>query len=379
MKKKLLYVVTTPFSVNSALLSHVKYLSEYYDICLCTNLHVGELKKDIYDCCVVRHIDIERKISIICDVKALMQIIIIITKFSPDAVHSLTPKAGLLAMTAGFLKRVPFRFHTFTGQVWANAQGSWRIFLKLFDKIIALLATNIFTDSHSQCDFLRKEKIIGHKNISVLGEGSIAGVDLNRFFPSTEIKKAVREQNLISIEDIVFNFVGRLAHDKGIFDLIDAFKIVNNQHKNTRLIIVGPDDDNILPLLMERSSEIAHRILWVGNSSVPENYNQAADILVLPSYREGFSTVIIEAAACGVPAIGYAVNGINDPIVDGETGILVEKGNVQELAKTMLNLSIDKAEIKKLGNNARVRVEQSFKDIFVSESWLAMYKKSVGG
>jgi hypothetical protein len=155
------FVVTTPFAVNAFLANHMVALSRHYRIALCVNINAYELLPSLAQFVEVHHIPFARKIAFGSDLRSLLKLVGVLRKVKPSVVHSITPKAGLLAMMAGFAARVPHRWHTFTGQVWVTREGIGRSILKALDRIIVLFATAVFADSASQCRLLREEGIVG--------------------------------------------------------------------------------------------------------------------------------------------------------------------------------------------------------------------------
>lgn len=374
------FVVTTPFTVNGFLINHLTQLSKLYRVTLCTNLELYGLSP-LLDIDHIHIVDIplERKIAPIKDIVALFTLIQFFRKNSFVSVHSVTPKSGLLGMAAAYITRVPNRFHTFTGQVWATKKGFSRYFLKKLDWLICLFATNIFTDSSSQAEFLVTQSVSKKNEISVMGAGSISGVDLNRFTCNDELRRKLRLEFSANNEVCIFTFVGRLCRDKGIYDLFDAFSVLVKSNKNIQLWIVGPDEEGLRSSLEAQSNEFHEKIRWIGPTYTPEIYMNAADILVLPSYREGFGTVVIEAAACHVPAIAYRIEGIVDAVIENETGLLVTKGSVSELADAMQILASDFVLRSKLADAARYRVQNNFSSEEVTNAWLDFYSHSLKG
>ncbi len=371
MKKQIFFAATTPFAVNAFLANHLRALAKQYQVSLCVNTEAYEISPKLRESIEVIHVDFVRKISPVGDLRSLWQLLRLFLKRSPMAVHSITPKAGLLAMLAGFLTRVPCRYHTFTGQVWANKQGLARRILKVFDRLIIGFASQVFADSASQCRFLVDEGVAKPGGISVLGQGSIAGVDLNRFQPSTTVRQQTRAQFGTAEDVCVFLFVGRLAKDKGVFDLVKAFCTLKAMNPNVALWVVGPNEEGLLEQLQQQS---AGGIQWIGATPQPERYMASADVLVLPSYREGFGSVIIEAAACAIPTIAYRIDGVIDAVVEGSTGLLVEMGNVDAFASTMLLFSKDALHVKELGAQALSRVRKDFSSVTVTAQWLSFYQ-----
>ena len=283
----------------------------------------------------------------------------------------MTPKAGLLGMLAASITRVPIRLHTFTGQVWENMAGVPRFFFQLIDRLIVALATEVFADSPSQCDFLRNSNIIGAKDLSVLGPGSMAGVDNKRFKPDKQARHHERTKYGLNASAIIFLFVGRLNHDKGVSDILRIFKKYGQKHPNWVFWFVGPDEGNFSALIKGNSNR--KKIRWFGSTMKPENFMVAADVLILPSYREGFGSVVIEAASCGVPAIGYETHGIIDAIESEVTGCLVEKGNFEKFYLSMVRLANDLELRSNLAYSALHRARKVFSDKILTEAWVKFY------
>ena len=376
--KSICFVVTTPFTVNAFLIGHLTELKKHYQVTLCINLDQYELspKLDISNIRII-HVPLERKISPIKDFKAWMILFGIFYKTQFMSVHSITPKAGLLGMSAAFFARIPNRFHTFTGQIWVTRAGLSRTFFKRVDWLIAKFATFVFADSVSQIEFLLKEGVCNSSHIALLGSGSISGVDLDRFHPNQSARERMRLELLVGKEDCVFLFVGRLCRDKGLFDLLNAFSSLIAKHQNAILWVVGPDEEGVAHQVKERSPELYDLVKWIGPTFAPEIYMVAADVLLLPSYREGFGSVIIEAAACSLPTIAYRIDGVIDAIADGKTGVLVDVGDVQGLHDQMKHFLNDHNLRSNMGNQAKARACSHFSSVLVIRAWLDFYQNAI--
>lgn len=372
-KHSLVFVATTPFAVNAFLRTHLLGLAETYEVTLCVDTSAYPLVDDVSIAVTVRHIDIARKISPWQDLRAMFQLRRCFREIRPTTVHSITPKAGLLSMLAGILARVPLRFHTFTGQVWANKTGIGRFVLKGVDRLIALCASRVFADSASQCRFLEREGVVQRGGVTMLGQGSVAGVDLVRFHPDPAARAALRAETGAADGVPIFLFVGRLVRDKGVFDLVDAFAALNARRTQWELWMVGPDEDGLMATLRAEGERSGARIRWFGPTPTPERYMAAADVFVLPSYREGFGSVIIEAAACGIPTVAYRIDGVVDAIDADRTGCFVAKGDIGELAKAMERLGSAPETVGELGEAARQRAINDFSSSTVSAAWMAFY------
>jgi glycosyltransferase involved in cell wall biosynthesis len=290
-------------------------------------------------------------------------------------VHSFGPKAGLLATWAGGRAGVPARLHTFTGQVWASRRGPMRALLRAADRAIVRCATEVLADSASQRDFLVREGVVAPQRCRVLGAGSVCGVDAQRFRPDPEARAAVRAELGIGAQAPVVLFVGRVTRDKGILDLARAFGALGAEFPGAVLLVVGPDEEGLGAQLQ---GLCAGRARLVGYTHAPERYMAAADLLCLPSYREGFGAVVIEAAAAGLPAIGSRIYGIVDAVQEGKTGLLFEPGGAGELQAHLRRLLGDAALREHLGTAARARALAEFAQERLVGALEARYREILG-
>jgi glycosyltransferase involved in cell wall biosynthesis len=373
VREKICFVVSSPMTADAFLAGHIRTLSERYEVHFVLN---GPPES-------VRHPDlqhtrrfsarIEREIAPFADVAGLVQLTRILRRGGYSAVHSLTPKAGLLTAIAAFAARVPVRLHTYTGQVWATRKGARRRFLKAFDVLIAKLDTHVLADSLSQRDFLRSEGVLARDQGIVLAKGSVCGVDAERFRPDDAARTSVRAALGIAPDALVFLFVGRLTHDKGVLDLAHAFSRLALLRENTFLVLVGPDEDGTSAGIREACATCGARVRFVGYTQDPERYMAASDVFCLPSHREGFGSVVVEAAAAGLPAIGSRIYGIVDAIEDGRTGLLVEPANPGDLAAAMQRLADDAVFRQSLGKAARERALKDFSQAALTGALLEFY------
>ena len=378
MDNKIAIVVSTPMFVRAFLVHQINTLVEFYDVTVITNLNGNSsILDNISNKVNIINLPIERKINLFADLKALFLLISIFYKNKFSLIHSVSPKAGLLTAIASWISRVPNRLHTFTGQVWMTKKGMSRWFLKLLDKIIVSLNTSIVVDSFSQQDFLITEGILSKELSIVLGGGSISGVDVNRFQPSKIHRNMIRKQLNMKDDCLIFLFVGRLKREKGVFELVEAFKNVSERHDDVALLIVGPDDEGLKQGLISRLEGSKEFVRCVDFTKTPEQYMAASDIFVLPSYREGFGSVIIEAASCGLPSIGSNIYGLSDAIMAGETGLLVPVRSSKLLEKAMLKL-VDNNKLRKdMSLNARKRVTHHFSQDEITLKILQLYKRLI--
>lgn len=369
--KKLCFVATIPDVVHSFLQGHIRASAEKWSVRIISNPDRAELLDDL-DAQFIP-LSIQRKVSPWRDLQVLAQLLILFRRERFDLVHSIMPKTGLLAMLAGWLAGVPVRMHTFTGQVWANKRGWKRGALKCFDKLIVLFATHVLVDSPSQRDFLVSEGVLPQGKGIVIGCGSICGVDAHRFHPDAQVREAVRTELGISQEQTVILFLGRLNRDKGILDLAAAFADIASQRMDVVLALVGAEEDVLFARVQEICGVHRERLRRVSFTPDPERYMAAADIFCLPSYREGFGQVIIEAGASGVPTVASRIYGITDAVEDGETGLLFPAGDVAALTQTLLKLIMDCELCQRMGVAARVRALELFPSPKITGEMLGLY------
>jgi glycosyltransferase involved in cell wall biosynthesis len=301
-----------------------------------------------------------------------------------DIVHSSSPKAGLLTALAGAFTRVPVRLHTFTGQPWVELSGLRRRIPRECDRITARWMTHTHADSPSQRDFLISEGLVAPDRISVVGAGSIAGVDLTRFSPEAlGGGAAARTRCELGIPEgaPVIIFVGRVTRQKGIVELVEAFTILSRACADLHLVLVGPlepERDPLPPATLDTLAQTP-RIHAVGFSAVPEKYLAAADIFCLPSYREGFGSVAVEAAALRLPSVVTRVTGLVDAVVDGVTGLIVPPKDVESLAGALKTLLASKDLRSSLGNAGRERVVRNFDSCLINRALVSEYRRLASG
>jgi len=375
-KPKIAVIVSAPLAVRFFLVNHMKELVRSYSVTLFTSNEKLELLDVLPNEVDIRTIPIKREINFIADVLVLFKLFFIFRRERFVLVHSISPKAGLLGMMSARLAFVPHRIHTFTGQVWVTSHGVKRWLLKFTDKVISICATVVLVDSNSQREFLIEQNVAQRKFSKVLGKGSISGVDFNRFRPSSRARKLIREELKISDASVMILYLGRLKRDKGVLELARAYVLIAKQIPNISLVIVGPDEENMLPelsgILKKHIKSVRIKTKY---TSEAETFMQAADIFCLPSYREGFGSVIIEAAACGVPSVASRIYGLTDAVEDSSTGILVEPGNETELSNALLLLVKDEGLRKTMGLSAQKRVAPLFNQELITELLLLFYNK----
>ena len=375
LKSKICFVLTTDMAIKAFLLDHLRALSAIYDVTIIVNTQTPNFLADAGIKATVIALPISRDIRLISDFSTLIQLIKIFNQQQFDSVQSVTPKAGLLAMLAAYISRVPLRIHTFTGQVWATKSGSKRFLLKQIDCLIAALTTYNIVDSPSQRDFLISENVMPITKATVFAKGSISGVDVARFKPDLLMRASIRQSLNLTQDATLFLFLGRLTIDKGLLDLAQAFSQLNSD--NAHLLFVGPDEQSLQSEIVRLTGNSCKRIQFIGHTNKPEHYMAAADVLCLPSYREGFGSVVIEAAAVGIPTVASRIYGITDAVVDGETGLLHTVKDIVAIKKCLQSMLNNTILRLKLGKQAQLRAIKDFDSHLITQAWVDFYGKNL--
>ena len=378
MKKRICFVVAIPMTAAVFLKDHIKALSEEYDVYLVGNIQSEDEVKNL----AIKgwhSIEIERGISLSKDLCAVFALKRYFAEMKFDVVHSVTPKAGLVTALAGKLAGIKHRTHIFTGQVWATRTGLMRQMLKSIDKIIAKCDNHIMVDGKSQRAFLEKEGVLKPGKALVFCKGSIAGVNSERFVLDATARKEEREKIGIKDEMLTYIFLGRLNHDKGIGELYEAYNRLAAEEKDVYLLLVGMDEEGYIDKLPDyRHIQDGKNFSYYGLTKQPERVLNAGDVFVLPTYREGFGSSVLEAACIGLPCICSDAYGVLDAYVDGETGLQCKVGDAESLYQCMKKMHDNQEMRIKMGKRSRERALQDFNVKPISEAWLNFYKEILG-
>ena len=320
-------------------------------------------------------VPMERHIAPLKDLKSLFGLIRVFRREKPTMVHSMTPKAGLLSMIAAWACRVPVRVHTFTGLVFPTASGLTQKILILTDRITCACATHIVPEGEGVKNDLINYRIT-KKPLKVLGHGNVRGIDLDHYNPALpEVQAEASKLRKPGI--FTFIFVGRLVRDKGINELVRAFSQLNTQYPHTRLLLVGPYEEDLDPLEPETVAAIDNNkaIVAVGSQKDVRPWLAASDAFVFPSYREGFPNVVIEAGAMGLPSIVTDINGSREIIIDGDNGIIIPPRQTETLRQAMEIFLTDKDMAKKLSHNARPLIASRYEQSYVRRCLKEYYRE----
>lgn len=374
LKPRMFMLTATRLAIHFFFKPHLKELDKYFDITLAFNPHLDDYLEPLGLPLRELSVPLERKISPWNDLLALFKLTRLFGRERFDIVVTVVPKAGLLGMLAAWLTRVPRRVHIFQGEVWASRRGHLRWLLKTIDGLTARLATHVLVVSASELAFLENEGVVPIGKAKVLGSGSICGVDTERFKVDPIARVRVRRMLGIPERAIVCIFLGRLTLDKGLVELVKAFTLSASRQPDLWLLMAGPDEENMRVRMRELvSEEINKRMLFSGFTHNPEQILAASDLLCLPSHREGFGMVIIEAAAVGVPAIGTRIHGITDAIEDRQTGLLVPLGDVDALAEAITFWSESPQALALYSKAARERVISMFEQKKIVEHYVEYF------
>jgi glycosyltransferase involved in cell wall biosynthesis len=242
--------------------------------------------------------------------------------------------------------------------------------------MLAACATRLLADSRSQAQFLAQQGIVREDGIDVIENGSICGVDTNRFRPDPMARCQVRKELGIAEAAALVLFVGRLNRDKGVLDLAAAFESLSATWPDVWLLVVGPDEADLRGRLRARArGDGGSRMRFIGATPQPERFMAAADVLCLPSYREGFGSVIVEAAACGCPCVASRIYGVTDAVEENVTGFLHPPGDVEALRDCLARVCADPGHARMLGERARERARALFEQSRVTEGLARWYRE----
>ena len=371
-KKKIIRACTVPQSLGFVK-GMLPDLCRKYEVVLVSS--PGEQMDEIAKEYGVREITVpmERHISLFRDLKALIKMIGVFRREKPTMVHSMTPKAGMLCMVAGWLTRVPVRVHTFTGLVWPTSTGLKRKILMLTDRITCGCATHVIPEGEGVKNDLLNNGIT-KKPLKVLGYGNVKGVDMEKCSRRPEVMEIA--EKLRKDDCFTFLFVGRIVRDKGINELCRAFDKLSGVAP-VRLLLVGSYEDSLDPINEDSRRVIADNsaVESVGPKYGDEllAYYAAADCFVFPSYREGFPNTVLEAGAMGLPSIVTDINGSREIIKQGENGVIIPSKNADALFDAMLKMFRDGQARERMAGNAWKMIADRFEQGFVRKCLYDFY------
>ena len=376
--KKIIRTSTIAASLDILVKGQLRFLNEHFEVVAVSgeDQHLQNVRNR--EGVRVFSIPMQRQISPLKDLVSLWKLYVFFRKEKPDIVHSMTPKAGLLSMVAARFAGVPIRIHMFTGLIFPSKQGQMQKLLIVMDKLLCRCATHIFPEGNGVKNDLVRFKITS-KPLNVIANGNVNGVDNQYFDPdlySESDKNTLKAELKITPQNFVYIFIGRLVGDKGINELIAAFKRLATEKPHTKLLLVGGMEADLDPLLPETVSEIETHpnIISVGFQPDIRPYLAISDALAFPSYREGFPNVVLQAGAMGLSSVVSDINGCNEIIEPGKNGIIIPVKNAEALYVAMNDLASDEKLQARLRQNSRQVIVQKFSQKEVWNALLETYQ-----
>lgn len=384
---RLIRITTVPVSMQVLLKGQLKFMKQHgFDVTMISA--DGPEVKTVIDQESCPHIAVPftRMITPLKDLICWIKLFKILRKIKPDIVHTHTPKAGLLGMSAAWFARVPVRMHTIAGLPWIEKKGGFRKLMRFLEKVTATFASGLYPNSRNLEKFLEMEKV-GLGKMKVLGQGSSNGIDSNFFSITENLAKegaALREDNKITKEAWVWVFVGRLVKDKGIGELLDAFQKTHEKFPGDRLWLLGEEEPDLDPL------DAHHAALLHTHSAVQcwgfkkdiRPYLAASQVLVFPSHREGFPNVPMQAGSMGCMLLLSDINGCNEIVKHQENGLLVPSKNADALTTSMLYIRQKPAEREVYAEAIRNKIKNDYDqqhvwDLILEEYHSQLTKKGI--
>ncbi len=380
---RLVYVTTVPLSLtfpSGFLRGKVDYLREHG-----VDIHVvSSPGKDLdafhlMERVPVHGVEMSRRISPFHDLIALCRLTAVMRRLRPSIVHANTPKGGLLGTIAAWLARVPVRIYHMHGLPYMTASGMKRRILFMTEKLACYLAHRVFCVSPSLRDIALTEEICSREKLVVLGRygsGVDAEVCFNPTRVGTESRDRVRMALGIPPDSMVIGFVGRIVKDKGIVELAEAWESLRADFGSLHLLLVGPiEHQDPIPLEVDRRLRGDERVHLTGQVSDPAPYYTAMDVVALPTHREGFGNVLLEAAAMELPVVATRISGCVDGVQDGVTGVLVPPRDAMALADA-LRAYLGDADLRSShGTAGRIRVLRDFREATITEAMFQEYAR----
>ena len=376
-KRKICIIASAPGSIVSFWKTNIEKISQYFDVYIVANFNDPDVFNDI-NIKGCKSINIQRRPTIWSSLKAIRELVIYFNEQNFDGFVSMSSNASLVSSIAGKIAKIPFRARIFTGQIWAIRGGLFKLFFKTIDRITVALNTHILVDGRSQQEFLVKNGVLKNMQSTVLANGSICGVDIEKFCPNQQIRIDERKKLGFTEEDVVFTFMGRINRDKGTYDLLEAFNRLTKQYMNAKLLFIG-NKEGVDESAFEKFDNIKYNsnLSFYGYTKTPFFALQAGDVFCLPSYREGFGMSVIEAAALSMPVIASDAYGLRDSFVDGETGKKCKVMDVDSLYEAMEYFYQNPEDRILYGKSGRTRVVNLFSKELVSKCWAEYLNNNV--
>ncbi|HRZ33066.1 MAG TPA: glycosyltransferase family 4 protein, partial [Flavobacterium sp.] len=376
-KKKLIRITTVPLSLDKLLEGQLRFMQQHFEVTAISSEKAYLEKIGNREGVSTHHLEMTRQITPFSDFISLVKLTFYFLKVRPDIVHSHTPKAGIVGMAAAFLARVPHRFHTVAGLPLLEETGNKRKMLDFVEKLTYLFASRVYPNSNGLKEIILQNGYCKASKLKVLANGSTNGINTTYFSNdhfSFAQKEELKARYDIQDSDFVFIFVGRLVTDKGINELIAAFKKLKINHPTAKLLLVGPLETELDPLLPQTLEAIENvkQIKAVGYQQDVRLFFAISHCLVFPSYREGFPNVVMQAGAMELPSIVSNINGCNEIIVPHQNGVIIPTKDEKTLLEVMIELMENKAYYAQLRENSRPMIVNRYEQQVV---WQAILKE----
>ncbi|MFT4610847.1 MAG: glycosyltransferase involved in cell wall biosynthesis [Glaciecola sp.] len=378
MKHKLIRITTVPGSLRTLLKGQHRFMSNHFEVIGVSSNgpKLGDVREN--EGIKTHAVEMTRTITPFKDLKATYKLYKFFKKEQPFIVHTHTPKAGTVGMLAAKLAGVPNRLHTIAGLPLLESTGKKRVLLDTVEKITYSCATHILPNSFGLEKIITDNNYTKPEKLFVIGNGSSNGIDTTHYdssLVSEEKKNQLKQELGISNDDIVFIFIGRLVTDKGINELVNAFDNLSKKERNTKLILVGPRERHLDPLLPETEALILENknILTVGIQKDIRPYVAISHVLTFPSYREGFPNVLLQCSCMELPCIVSNINGCNEVINHQVNGLIVPVKNQIELEKAMRFMIDFPNKRIAMTKHTRSRIVKNYEQKFVWQELLNFY------
>lgn len=378
--KKLVRIVTVPISLKHLIRGQASFFQQQgYEVIL-VSADGPELDAVRQNESVPHFIiPFSRKITLIRDLYCLYLLVKFLRKERPDIVHTQTPKAGLLGMIAAGICKVPRRIHTVGGLPIMTSKGVRKFILRITETVTAHYAHQVLANSHKMAEYMAQENLCHPSKLYVLGRGSSNGIDTT-YFDEKAVEgncERLRIQHGIPANAFVFLFIGRMVRDKGVTEIVEAFDKLADKNPDVWLLLVGPPEEKLDPLKASTWKTIhAHnRIIHAGYQNDVRPWIKMSNLMLFPSYREGFPNVPLQAASMNVPSIVSNINGCNEIVTHGYNGWIVEPGDRIALQAIMEQLLQNPLELKSASSVAREMVEENYSQHFIWNQLHELYRK----
>ncbi|MDQ7785103.1 MAG: glycosyltransferase family 4 protein [Desulfomonilaceae bacterium] len=376
----LVHVTTIPLSMNRFFEGQLRFMSDH-GFTVAAVSSPGTMLDEVgkREQVAVYGIPMKRRISPLSDLRSLMRLTWLFRRIRPTIVNASTPKAALLGMLAAAIARVPVRVLVLHGLLTARRMRGFGFVLRMVSRISCLLAHRVCAVSNSVAEGMIEQRLCPRDKMKVLGNGSINGIDTERFDPGAIPESRLyrlREKLGLPADCPVIGFVGRLSVDKGIAELAQAWQLIRMQFPDARLLIIGPvDSENPVPSSVVDALKADPSVImtdFVDHAELPQYY-ALMQVFVLPTYREGFPLCLLEASAMALPIVATRVPGCVDAVRHGVTGTLVPVHDPQSLADAVGVYLQDPRLAREHGRAGRIWVAENFNPERIWEAFRQEY------